>query len=305
MALWMIAMACRPDDKESAAGADLPTPYDPSGYLPAEDAAAFDGDAVGAAMSGAAAAALSYDPEALFAAYDEAMAGADAGCPTYSEVDGNAFWYGYCTSADGTLFDGYALYNAFTDYPYGTYTMAGASLYGQVRIVDADGHTFEVGGLAYALSGPSSDGSILSYASFLGSFSSDGDAALGTWMEDGAALDLLVYAVDFPSYDGRAVLIDGGLSGLAGDYGAVDFDQALFMQRNLGSSCEDEPGGTVSVRGSDAHWVDVAFDGPDPDTMESGPGECDGCGAATLLDLDEGEACADFSAVYDWQETPW
>ena len=74
---------------------------------------------------------------------------------------------------------------------------------------------------------------------------------------------------------------NGQLSSLGGAFDTFDFD-AWEWRAGCG-----EPSGRVSVRTSDAVWLDVTFGG-------EGAARCDGCGEVSWRGQVLGEACDDF-----------
>lgn len=246
-----------------------------------------------------------YSATPVFSAYEAGMSGSSEGCPNYYDYDGSAYWYDSCTSAGGTEFSGYSFYQQFHDWDAGDGSIYnGASLSGVGSITSPDSSRLEFGGSAYqivitsqlALDDPSYYSGM--YLVIQGGFSGTGAGAEGTWLDGDAGPDLALYTYYAPSYDGRAVSLEGSLGGLAGGAEAVVFDSLYLMSPNLVPDCPGEPYGVVSVRDAEGSWYDVVFDGPETYESDVDPDLCDGCGEAYFRGEALGPVCGvDFTGL--------
>lgn len=245
--------------------------------------------------------ALSANP--VFPAYAQAIAGADAGCPSYYESDGNRYWYDQCTSDAGASFSGYSFYVNYDGYDDGSgVPYDGDAVYGVAEVQTADGYTFVAGGSAVSLV-QNAETYTVYYSSVHGGFSWDGPGAEGTWLEEGVAPDLDMYA--YATEPGNFFLVNGGIARVGG-LDAVVFDTLVIFADGLGSACGSEPGGAMSVRDNDGNWYDVVFDGPPSfEENEADPELCDGCGTAYFQGEAIGPVCADFTRLLDFEGAPW
>lgn len=309
---WLVLLACQPtlEDGDPAASPDGGAEADPpSGYVyEGDDAppASFDAEALGLAIAEALAVAPGITGTPVLDAYFSMLDLADPDCPDWYEQDGNVFWYDVCTSDRGAFFDGYGFY-----YPYDEVDLDGSGtlwsgdyLYGVATIDAPEGDSFHTGGGVQVLTGynPEYNG-FTAMSQVQGGFLWTAPEAADTWIGAGLQPDLYLYGVDYPDYGGRGLYLEGGLAGLDGDATAVVFSGLLLYHEVLGSPCEDEPEGTISVRDADGRWWDVRFDTPPEGPMDADL--CDGCGTASLGGVDQGQVCVDVSALLDWEITPW
>lgn len=307
--LLLFALGCHSPGSPEGAPDTGPAPIsDPSAYSyepPEVTLELLTAEQVRAAL-----APLLADPRLLnsgpvLAAYDRVMAESDDGCPSYYESDGDVFWYDYCTSSDGATYDGYSFYTFYDGESDGQTTWTGGELTGLATVHSADGYTFDAGGTALLASGVGVDGDYdytLHYSYVLGTFTWDGPEADGTWMQQGADPDLLLYGVDYPGLDGRYLMVEGGISALDGDLSAVVFDELIAANAGAGIDCPMEPLGAISVRDAQGNWYALRFDGEG-----NGPRShaCDGCADLMFQDQDLGPICVDVSTWLDWEEAPW
>ncbi len=240
----------------------------------------------------------------IFPAYHQAMSGAEATCPSYYDYQGSQYWYDQCDATGGTSFSGYSFYVLYDDYDDGSggAPYDGEAVYGVAEIVTPEGYTFAAGGSSYALV-QLNDGYTVYSTGVQGAFAWDGPGAEGTWLADGIAPDVAMYAV--AATQGNYLQVDGGLSGIGGELDTVVFDAVVLYDEGLGSTCGSEPGGVISVRDAAGNWYDVVFDGPTEWGAESDAALCDGCGAAYFRGEHLGDVCADFSSLTGFTGTPW
>lgn len=310
--LTLLLAACAP--AKTTPGGDTEgtedTAVTPAPYIVEEEdppQADFSAEQITAAILNAMTAAKGIHAAPVFDAYQAVMDGQDGGCPNYYEQDGNEYWYDYCTSDAGVTYNGYSFYYAYDNYDVGDGLIYnGGALYGVAQVTDAAGHTFEAGGSAVEVVADAADGSYRMWQSQVqGSFAWDGPGGEGTWLAEGLAPDLIMYAYYLPAYEGHAFFLDGAVSGLGGDFDVVVFDSATIFDANAGGGCSIEPSGVVSVRDGEGNWYDVLFDGPVEWGGDFDAAACDGCGSAWFRGEEVGQACLDFSALTDWGTAPW
>lgn len=301
----VVWVACTPSETPPAPAAD-PLAYAPGLDAP-PDAPAFDADAMAVAIADAVDAARHIQGGPVFDAYLAVMAEADGACPDYYALDGNLYWYDQCTTAAGARFSGYSFYTHYVDYQPGDGNIYnGQQLYGVAQVWDAAGHELDLGGSATEVVLTPPDGSYAYWYSVAqGSFAWDGAGTEGTWVTPGMAPDIVLTAIDYPPANGHMFRITGGLGDLAGPYDAVVFDDLTLIDAGLGGACPEEPGGAISVRGTDGYWYDLYFDGQ-VETEDAVDGAaCDGCADVWYQGRNLGPLCVDLGALTDWEDAPW
>lgn len=302
---WLfLALAACGSKGDDTAAADV---YTPAPYLVDEEdppVATFSADAVGEAIISAMIAGPALNAAPVFPAYLAVMDGQDGSCPNYYSYNGNAYWYDTCTSESGVSYSGYSFYYSYVDYESDGVIYNGDQLFGVATVTDADGDTFQAGGSAAALSGTAVDGSYTLWQSVVqGSFAYDGAAGRGTWLEDHLAPDLTLAAYYVPSYDARAMILDGGVSGLGGDFDTVVFSNVALY--DIAGGCRQEPSGLISLRDGEGNWYDVTLDGPVDFGGDFDAAACDGCGDVWFRGEDVGQVCVDFTTLTSWGSEPW
>lgn len=308
--LWMLACGAEQADSAASEEKEQPVPYifeetDPP-------VASLTTDEIASAISQGVDAVLDMTAAPIFAAYDEAMAGAESGCPDYYDYEGNEYWYDQCESGDGTAFSGYTFYVVYDNYDPGDgYLYNGTAINGVSQIASPDGAVFSAGGAAYVLSqehtGTGDDD--ITHTIFTsiiqGAFSYDGPAGEGTWLTEGLSPNLSIQAAYAPDLDGHYIYVDGSVTDLEGAATDVVLDGLLLIDQNLYSTCPEEPAGTVSVRDASGGWYDVIFDGPTEIGASVDSALCDGCGSVYFQGEPLGSACLDFGALIAWETSPW
>jgi hypothetical protein len=297
------------DTGDTGDTAELPGEYiydaddDLGNLLTVEEVAASLEEGVGALMS-------EMNPFMVLAALDSAVAASDSTCPyhytEYEELYGYDYWYGGCTTAEGSTFTG-SIYGIHYDpfwssyyyYPdYGWW-------YGDVAIDRADGQGLELAGswsmYRYEIQNPAQS---YLYVSAYGEPRWVGSDYGDTWLGRDPSLSYTMTGGSDPQL-GAYTSIDGGLSGLDGAASSIWFDGVYMATARWGSSCALEPSGTVSIRDAAGDWYDVDFQGPAFSGATSFPAECDGCGDVWFRGEPLGQACADLSALTGWMGSPW
>jgi len=274
------------------------------------DLPSFDAEAVGAALGAAMTDARQISAVPVVAGYFEATAGMDETCPGWLNFDGTEYWYDYCTTLDGTTFDGYGAHVLFEDYPLGDGNYwDGYQISSLGSVTTPAGDVFEAAGAAYVLWTEASDGGLIYQSYVEGGFSYDGPAAAGTWLEDNLSPTLSTYAIAYPGFgpgadDGNAIVLSGQVLVEDASVAAVVFEELFIYDETLGSPCPSEPDGMISVLNTSGVWVDLVFDGGQWGEAVD-PAVCDGCGSAWYQGNLLGEVCADFSGLTDWGTNPW
>lgn len=263
--------------------------------------------------------ALSVDPATLHQTYANLIATAYANvtydeddCPYYYdyylEDYGYFYWYDTCTAPDDTSFSGYALsydYSGLDSYPY--YYPNYAYLSGNGSVTDPKGYTLDMAGYSYIYE-YEYYGSYFNYHSgyTYGNFSYDNPDYAGTWLGQNLSVNLTFYAYQYNNDPASVVnQITGSLSGMSGDVNTIVLTDTYFYTAALGSNCEAEPSGTISVRDADGEWYDVYFQGPPYSGATVFPPDCDGCGQVYFRGEYLGESCPDFSILSSWEGRPW
>lgn len=297
--LTILMLACTTE--EPVESEPLPSEYE--WEAPEDTSVEFDPAVVETGLQEAIDVALRFGADPILDGYFAMIEHADVECPTWYEQDGNVFWNDYCTSEDGTRFDGYGFYYLYDQVALDTSATLydGHYLYGVATVESRDGTRLHMGGGLQTFEGYDPDNNGHVYLSQIqGGFSfTDAEG----WLEDGLKPDIYLYAVDYPDYDGRGAFVEGAVGGLTGTASAVFFDNNLLFSAELGSVCEREPTGSIQVRDGDGTWWLVVFDTPEKGDMAGSL--CDGCGTVSLNGEEVGQACADFSPWLSWEGRPW
>jgi hypothetical protein len=295
---------------EEPAPPENPTPWEYEGDPPSVQ---FDQAKVEASISAAIDQILIITSDAPLDAYLTVMETADEVCPYNSVYEGSAYWYGGCTTLDGTRFDGYSFYEEHLDSPlWGDGSnMSGTTLNTQGTVVFADGTRFDMGGGAMMWEGTVFDGETYGwFTSVNGTFGWSDDELDESWMGGPIRPTFQTVAYLWTLGDGsnqRGVQTTSGFGGLDAEWDTVYLSE-VFSVDSLGGyiPCTEEPSGTISVRSTGGEWFQVVYD------VEQGnegwtvvPGACDGCGTVFASGEAVGEACNDFSALRDWEDQPW
>ncbi len=298
-------------EDDDSSPVDDPSPYIYDDTSEAQEPS-LDATEIASGLASALETALALNLDPIFTGYHEAIVGADGDCPfSYAEEEQGYtidYWYDECQANSGTTFSGYAAHVSYQDYQPEAdgYSFTGEELYllgGEIRT--EDGTVYRGSGDAQSLHGTTDD-SVLNYKVVGGTFAWDGDAAEGSWMESELSPFFTIGAIWFPAYEARYVQLGGGIGGLEGVFDTVSMSGNLIYDEILGSSCDQELSGTVSVREPGGNWYDVVFDGPSGEEGDETPAElCDGCGEAWYRGQLVGQVCADFTALLNWEDSPW
>ena len=246
-----------------------------------------------------------YHSHPIIDSYYTALELSDESCPTRYEMNGNAFWYGYCYSDQGLYFDGYLFFNVFSQTDlFGDGTLWDVEFLNASTDLQTDeNRRIHLGGAAYRATGISTRGDPTFLSVMNGSFQDDGSQV--TWLQEGQSPTLTLYGVayDIPNLGSRPFFfVEGSLAVAGENLSAIAFDQFQVLSPEFGSACPQESMGTLSLRTRSGAWIDVLFD-VEPDGTLSG--ECDGCGLAYSDSGEVGEICVDIGGLVDWRESPW
>lgn len=235
-----------------------------------------------------------------------------ADCPYYYDYYytdyGYFYWYDTCSTDDGTGFSGYALSYDYAGLVSGGYTYPE---YGYISasgaVTSPAGATLDLAGYSYMYEYDYGGSYGYHYNYIYGNFSYDGEGYEDTWLAAGLSLNLYTSAFQYNNTEtpNLYVQFSGSLAGMTGAVNTIVFVDTYFHTAAMGSNCDAEPSGTISVRGSDGEWYDVEFQGPPYMGSSVFPTDCDGCGQVYFRGEYLGDVCPDFSALSDWENRPW
>ena len=287
------------------------TEEDPSDYTYDEDEIELALTATDVELALAEGLATFFDLD-LFLAFDalqDSVADGDGDCPVYYDyyktTYGYDYWYGPCSTRDDIDYDGYIYGVDYGEYDTGSYHYNRYGWwYGDFRANYPDGSVYEQTGYLYGYDYTYTPSNYRYFYSYLiGESIWTSPEWEGTWLTDSLSLSLYVTGASY-SGAGRYLDLEGGISGFSGDISAIDFSDVWIANEDY-SSCPEEPSGQIGVRGPDGEWYQVLFHGPAYEGAESFPLECDGCGEVWVRGQMIGMACPDFSALTDWEGSPW
>lgn len=239
-------------------------------------------------------------------AYQLLAAEQTASCPRTYAVDGNTYWADQCTTESGTQFSGFAFAVDLDDQAIGR-VWRGRQLVvqGGARVERADGVALDIAGVAQKLDLDHVDQPIHLYHSTVnGTFSAENFEFDPGWIEREVTPDLVQFITEHKELGGRRYTVVGGVSGTGGALSAIVFDEVTVVEPAAGGSCPREPFGLISVRTGEGVWVDLLFDGPDPQTGQA-EGDCDGVGRAYHRGELLGEVTLDTRVLFDFEGAPW
>ena len=290
-----------------------PGPEEPAPYIdPAVSQAvpALDATAVQIALDEVFAVIWDFQAQPVLDAYDRVNAHADTDCPRiYPDYDsdfGDAwYWFEACTSEAGADYSGFVYGVDFDGLASDGLVFSGGGMFAAGEVTDPQGRRWEGNGTVYSYTAADvAETYHLSALVMAGTWSWDGDDGQ-SWMSTGLEPDFTASASWFSALGAGAVGFDGGLFGLSGAMDTVVMDGVVLYDEALAPSCSLEPSGTISVRDVAGNWFDVVYDGPEALEDPVNADWCDGCGGAWYRGDPVGEICLDFSALLDWEVTPW
>jgi hypothetical protein len=253
------------------------------------------------------------DPEVLSSTYESLRLEGDDSCPYYYyDADGASYygydyWYDSCTADNGTSFNGYGYtyyYGAYSDgyYVYDDYAYINA----YATITDRLGDSLDLAYYGYHVTyGTTSSNDRNGYAYMSGDVRWTSEDAEGTWLAEELSTSLYYSYNYYDLGNETALSSDGSISGIKGEVNAALLDDVYIYTAGLGSTCEAEPSGTISLRDSEGEWYHITFDGPAFGGAPVFTPDCNGCGQVSYRGEDLGEVCPDFSALLHWEGRPW
>jgi len=254
------------------------------------------------------------NPMELSDLYDELrLNSGDDDCPYYYKDSdgenyyGTDYWSDTCTSDSGSTFSGYGQSYNYVPYISGSYIyddQAYITSYGS--ITDRLGASLDLSGSFYHYSyGYTTSDTRYGYAYLIGDARWSAEDAEGSWLADEYSLDLTYSWGYYPSYPGYYIDLSGSVSGLTGATNSALFDSFYLSSASIGSDCEIEPAGVVSVRDAEGEWYHVEFQGPAWNGAPVFGPDCDGCGEAYYRGEPMGSVCPDLSPITQWEYRPW
>jgi len=264
---------------------------------------------------------FSFDPDLAHESYSEVLGygygdggyGVDQGeydCPYYYEGYDYDYWRDTCEREDGTTFSGFGQSWSYEEYEENGYLYTNNDYFnGDARIVTPEGNIWIGAGYNYTYRREHLEyGYKYIYRNVWGEFKWEGATGAGSWMQEAVTVDFYVSVNNYPTTDEPSRIytnMNGGVSGLPGDINTITLVDVMIYDDTLGSVCDLEPYGTISVRDDDGGWYDVVFDGPPYWGGWSYESACDGCGEAFYRGESIGSVCVDFTQWIDWEGMPW
>lgn len=227
-------------------------------------------------------------------------------CPRVYAVDGNTYWADQCTTDLGTQFSGFAFAVELHDQVIGeVWRGQQRVVQGGARVERADGVALDIAGVAQLLDLDHVDQPIHLYHSTVnGTFFAENFEFDPGWVERDVTPDLVQFITEHQELGGRRYTVNGGVSGTGGALSAIVFDEVTVVDPAAGGTCPREPFGLISVRTGQGVWVDLLFDGPDPQTGQA-EGDCDGVGRAYHRGELLGDVTLDTRVLFDFEGAPW
>jgi hypothetical protein len=251
---------------------------------------------------------LELDPVVFHDVYRELRSWEDENCPVYLDYDTSDYWYDTCVTDEGASFVGSAStyrYDPYVDENGYTWEQHGY-ISADFSIETPDGEVLEGTGYSHFYEGIYPDSNYhFHYTRAWGRFRWNGPGSSDTWLSSGRSFDFYLHATSYPTYPGIYLSHYGGVAGMDGPVNAYVAESFILYSEGLGSACEVEPSGTISVRDEDGNWYDVDFDGPAYWGGWAFAPECDGCGSVWFRGQYIGETCVDFSPMLSWGDRPW
>ncbi len=317
--LLLLLLACNgaPADKGDGApwngnseeDVDSAEPLDPTEwtYVPDEEIQhQYDRALVESALAEVYALLPSLHAGPVLEAYADAMDSSDPACPDRYETDGNVFWYAACESASGMYYSGYAFDYQYEDVDLnGDGTLWDASVVSGSATLSQDSDYLHISGNAY-LANAVQEGVDVGQSQVFGWMEVWGPRWTGLgWLGSGLAPSIGMYSYHLPNESGesaRYLYAEGTLGGMDPGIPGIELTLAIGNEE-VGFPCSVEPAGSVAIRDTSGAWWEVVFD-VNIETWRS-TGACDGCGTVFYQGEAVGEACADPTALLDWERAPW
>lgn len=249
----------------------------------------FDADAALEAVHAAIDTTRGYAPEILSTAWDEALAVSPT-CPSSYSYGGADYWFP-CQERR-RVFDGTVARWDYSVFSTDDLQYEGWYLYGAATLTDPSADDFLLTGTAYALEVIPADGSgTLTSTAVQGAFTYAGAAASGTWLAEGAPVDIVWTTFRSTPAGAGWTRLERTAAGLPGAY--PELAMSITEYEAGASDCDIEPAGTVSMRDASGTWTDVVFDAWPTGGLSRTGGDCDGCGQAWRTGQPIGEVCLD------------
>ena len=320
--LILLALACQPEDASAPVGApaaedtaadtaaDTAEEDDPYIYEPdEEDAAAFSIAEVEMGVEQLFETLLLLDPRQIRDTYGAFYAQASNACPITYDYGYEEYWYDTCETPAGVQFSGYAYGYDYEDYQSTVYWYERNDyFYGDGEITLTDGSSFEIAGYSRSYEYVQTNNSnfpTYTYHTMYGEFAWHHDVDdPNNWLDDAYDVDYAVYSGTSDA-GGHYIKYDGNIGGLTGMADTAIFEDFYLQDESWGADCGLEPSGSLSIRDSEGEWYIIEFQG----ALYSGGivfmPDCDGCGDVWYNGENLGQACPDFSALFDWTGVPW
>lgn len=277
------------------------------GEIPESDPPRFNTDEVATAIEDAIDQARGITAGPVLNVYNQMMAGADADCPQWTVTDeGDPLWLDNCTSSLGVTFDGYGVSVPLVNSPDGGGNVwNGVQMFSVAQMTGSGGGTLSLGGSAGMLTAVNANNGNLTYYTYLGNGYSWDGVATGSWLDQAVSPELSLYAIRNPNSGATITQLSALITIDEGPIAAVVMDNLYMLRDPLGNLCSAEPSGTISLLDADGRWYDLIFDGPTAANWEVPTETCDGCATAWYRGTSLGTACIDFSALTNWETSPW
>ena len=281
-----------------------PTPYQPDGETAVEPT--LTPQHIATLSPELVLVATAFDGAAVLAFHNELLALADDSCPAITTVGNSSVWYGNCTTAGGTTFDGGVRLDYLVDSMQDGGIINGFTLgtEGQLlNITAADGRSIRA---SFYLGSQVADydGEIVHSVYYNGEIKMDAASAAGNpWFNGDVSGAVSRYASS--NQYGSAYGFGGAFS-LAGsswqDAGVSAVSFAEFALLDFGC-----PGvqGALDVRDLQGAWHRAAFAPTEDATDEQ---LCNSCGDLFFQKELLGEFCSQptvFENILNWEITPW
>ena len=249
------------------------------------------------------------NPSLVHDAYAQVKDQTDPECPYFYDYYDYDYWADSCETDAGSSFSGqvgfWRTYNTQDDY----YDIIDEGYYsGDAKVTSSDGETFVGSGYAYHSAKRDRYGTNnYHYWNVWGEYGwSGGGLEAGNWVQEDYTVEFSMWTGNYYGSDTATYTsLSGGLSGLSGDINTILLRDFMIYSDELGSECDLEPYGTISVRDNAGNWVDVVFDGPAYWGAWAFQPHCDGCGTAYFRGEEIGPTCIDFSSWLQWENLSW
>lgn len=232
-------------------------------------------------------------PREVLDAYEATLALGDSECPLHQEHNGQDYVTADCTTGDGDGFWGFGLSVRLADlYMEGSQFHRHWEWYtGTFRVAAGDGTTLSISGDALYRAYDTPEGAYSFAGELVGEFQWSGPSVpADAWAATPAAIDLHLDTSRAAAPGENTFWLAGAASDLPSRVVAFRTDELRWDD----PACAEEPVGRLELVTDELAWLGVEFDG-----------DCDGCGAVDGDGTTADRACADWSALVAWGESPW